>query len=56
MIMRNKARLINESVVTSLRSQNTDTYGMFTPVGANGKLLTLNFHIDTGAATNSTNN
>ena len=32
------------------------TYRMFTPIGANGKLLTLNFHIDTGAATNSTNN
>ena len=36
--------------------QNTDTYRMFTPIGANGKLLTLNFHIGTGAATNSTNN
>ena len=39
-----------------LWAQNTDTYRMFTPIGANGKLLTLNFHIDTGAATNSTNN
>ena len=39
-----------------LQTQNTDTYRMFTPLGANGKLLTLNFHIDTGAATNSTNN
>ena len=39
-----------------IKSQNTDTYRMFTPIGANGKLLTLNFHIDTGAATNSTNN
>ena len=28
----------------------------FTPIGANGKLLTLNFHIETGAATNSQNN
>ena len=32
------------------------TYRMFTPIGANGKLLTLNFHIDTGAATSSQNN
>ena len=32
------------------------TYRMFTPIGANGKLLTLNFHIDTGAATNGQNN
>ena len=38
------------------QAQNTDTYRMFTPIGANGKLLTLNFHIDTGAATNSTKN
>ena len=39
-----------------LYTQNADTYRMFTPIGANGKLLTLNFHTDTGAATNSTNN
>ena len=32
------------------------TYRMFTPIGANGKLLTLNFHIDTGAATSLPNN
>ena len=32
------------------------TYRMFTPIGANGKLLTLDFHIDTGAATSSQNN
>ena len=32
------------------------TYRMFTIIGANGKLLTLNFHIDTGAATSSQNN
>ena len=31
-------------------------YRMCTPIGANGKLLILNFHIDTGAATNNTNN
>ena len=29
---------------------------MFTPIGANGKLLTMNFHIDTGAATSLPNN
>ena len=37
-------------------SQNTDYIQMFTPIGANGKLLTLNFHIDTGAATSLPNN
>ena len=51
-----KCYMLLSYIITLKIAQNTDTYRMFTPIGANGKLLTLNFHIDTGAATSSQNN